>query len=916
MNFTSASVTAIVSAAFALAPTRLAANDSVSVDPSTVEVSPRGSVAQAQVSATPGCSWAVTQTNVGWLRVTEGEVGTGDGTLRLTAEPNPKSTARTGHIRLSARSPEPEVDLSRALIDWDNQNETILNGVWELGREWKTDSTETVTFTIADTEQVRPLFDFYGGASSIYVDTEGYLAFEDRNGKQRIDFAPVPGKEYKLFFVRDQKGTGLYIDEIGVGPAVKIFRTGMLDPTGYGTSTWPTPGEAPEGTVSEGTIDYWDRTLTEAEIQAALLQKERPWATKDTTQAPYVDLAAFYSLDSWARVQVYYDHHLHLTEDRFGWYGGAYEGGLRNWDQSKVQRYGSTARQASYSFWCKWKTFTEGSVFSYYQYSSGTLYNTPPTVACVTLDATGHLGLFGSPAEVACERDRWHLVTVTIDAADYTLYLDGQRILSKTDTRFDTIHPEFWQLGDGKTVDYIYDRIVPVAFDDLAYFDVCLDAETVAALYEAEKPQEAVLTVSQAPQTVIVEGEPETIPAEGGTLAFTVQAGAEQTWEATASAAWVAVAPAAASGDRAVLLSVAANDTTTPRSATVTIAGRELIIAQEGRKANVSPAFVLVSGQGTHQAEKQIAIDVPNDTIAWEAIGELDWVSIASGTGNVGDGIVRVTVSPNPATEKTCRIGTLTIAGETVYVTQRDYALSISPKEATYESTAATGTIAIDTDDNAIWGAISTAPDWLTITNGATNQTGDGTLTYAVAANETGAERTGTILVAGERHTVTQKAGAVVTVETVGEGSVSGGGEAPGGTKVTLTATPAEGHVFSHWSGDASGNANPLTVTAEGAMRIQAHFIPQATLEAILAEGGYFTEEQLRDLAFGAPVIAVEADVVRVGFRLRKAATLSGDGAWQDALPENVELDEANGVITVTLPKEGNAAFYRFVTED
>ena len=911
MNFTSASVTAIVSAAFALAPTRLAANDSVSVAPSTVEVSPRGGVAQAQVSATPGCSWAVTQTNMGWLRVTEGEAGTGDGTLRLTAEPNPKSTARTGHIRLSARPPEPEVDLSRALVDWDNQNETIFNGVLELGREWKSDSTETVTFTIADTEQVRPLFDFYGGASSIYVDAEGYLAFEDRNGKQRIDFAPVPGKEYKLFFVRDLEGTSLYIGEIGVGPAVKIFRTGMLDPTGYGTSTWPTPGEAPEGTVSEGTIDYWDRTLTEAEVQAALLQKERPWATKDTTQAPYVDLAAFYSLDSWARVQIYYDHRLHLTEDRFGWYGGAYEGGLRNWDQSKVQLLGTWKQKASYSFWCKWKTFTEGTVFSYYRYASGKKYDTPPTVECVTLDATGHLGLFGFPAEVACERDRWHLVTVTMDNTAYTLYLDGQEILSKTDTRFDTIHPEFWQLGDGKTVDYIYDRIVPVAFDDLAYFDVCLDAETVAALYEAEKPQEAVLTVSQAPQTVIVEGEPETIPAEGGTLAFTVQAGAEQTWEATASATWVAVAPTAASGNRAVLLSVAANDTTTPRSATVTIAGRELTIAQEGRKANISPTEAIIVGEGTTM--DRISVEVPEGT-AWEVECDADWISIESGASGVGDGEVHIVTATHKDDETYHRTATMTIAGQTVYVTQRNFAFSYSPAAATYESGAAEGIINILATAGATWHVVSLAPDWLHVAKDS--GTGDGTLSYTVAANETGAERTGTILVAGEWHSVTQKAGAVVAVEAVGEGLVSGGGEVPGGTKVTLTATPAEGHVFSHWSGDASGSANPLTVTAEGTMRIQAHFIPQATLEAILAEGGYFTEEQLRDLAFGAPVIAVEDDAVRVGFRLRKAATLSGDGAWQDALPENVELDEANGVITVTLPKEGNAAFYRFVTED
>ncbi len=44
------------------------------------------------------------------------------------------------------------------------------------------------------------------------------------------------------------------------------------------------------------------------------------------------------------------------------------------------------------------------------------------------------------------------------------------------------------------------------------------------------------------------------------------------------------------------------------------------------------------------------------------------------------------------------------------------------------------------------------------------------------------------------------------------------------GTTVQLNATPAAGFVFSSWSGDATGSANPLTVTMNGNKNITANF--------------------------------------------------------------------------------------------
>ena len=44
------------------------------------------------------------------------------------------------------------------------------------------------------------------------------------------------------------------------------------------------------------------------------------------------------------------------------------------------------------------------------------------------------------------------------------------------------------------------------------------------------------------------------------------------------------------------------------------------------------------------------------------------------------------------------------------------------------------------------------------------------------------------------------------------------------GTKLTLTAAPAEGYVFDHWSGDAVGTSNSIILTMDSNKSVTAHF--------------------------------------------------------------------------------------------
>lgn len=155
----------------------------------------------------------------------------------------------------------------------------------------------------------------------------------------------------------------------------------------------------------------------------------------------------------------------------------------------------------------------------------------------------------------------------------------------------------------------------------------------------------------------------------------------------------------------------------------------------------------------------QVSVTVTAGTnCTWTAQSNDSWIVLGN-TGGTGSGAVNYTVQTN--TSASLRTGTITIANQTHTVTQSGAAgcaFSISPSSRQFVQAGGAGSVSITVTagTNCTWTA-QTNDSWIVLSN--TGGTGNGTVNYTVQANSTGSNRTGTIFVAGQTHTVSQTGG-------------------------------------------------------------------------------------------------------------------------------------------------------------
>jgi Putative binding domain, N-terminal/Viral BACON domain len=276
------------------------------------------------------------------------------------------------------------------------------------------------------------------------------------------------------------------------------------------------------------------------------------------------------------------------------------------------------------------------------------------------------------------------------------------------------------------------------------------------------------------------------VDASGGSVSVAVTTQSECAWTATSDVSWMTL-PSSASGQGtgSVDVRISANPNGTTRSGDITVNGQSVQIGQGAAKCqfSIAPAsqtLAAAGGPGT------VAVTAPSGC-TWTVTDVPGWITVTSGASGNGNGTVTFTVGVNPTGSP--RTATLTIAGQPFPVIQQPAGCSytIDRNTETLPAGGGAGTpIALTATPGCTWTATSSAP-WITGVSPSSG-TGNGTVSFSVAANPTGSPRTGTLTVAGQIITVTQDAaGCSYSLDRTSQSFPAGGGA---GTPIVITATP------------------------------------------------------------------------------------------------------------------------------
>jgi hypothetical protein len=500
---------------------------------------------------------------------------------------------------------------------------------------------------------------------------------------------------------------------------------------------------------------------------------------------------------------------------------------------------------------------------------------------------------------------RWHMLTIASQfGGSMKFYVDGAEVGNT---------PDFGAYPFGRDSNGSHSLIIggwDGAIDYVGFYDGQLPSPQIKAIYDAEKPREVYHLVTQGVVTPALTPQAMSAPPAGGTVSTVLTLAQNVNWTATANAAWLQVtSPTSGAGSTTVNVLAAANPSVYQRQGTVTIASKAFTVNQAGLASSVSCDDTIFGTDGGG-AWGDVSTEGNGQ---WQAVSQVPWLTVVIGQSGSGVGSVFIVCDPYTQTSSS-RIGAVIIAGHTVYFTQRGFELSVTPQVAQVGSNAGAGEFGVAAPIGAIWEAIATHP-WITIVGGTSGQ-GNGTVRYGVAANTTGATRTGRIIVSGREYTITQLASLLLTITTDGSGTVSGGGSYATLATATLGATPGAGYVFSHWTGDAVGSANPLSLSMDSSKTVTAHFIQQELADTIALNSkerlGLYTTDQMHSLALGYPVLEVNPANGKMSLFmgvLERQSLTAGD--WSDVLIKSADVFIEGGRVRVDITPAGAAAFYR-----
>lgn len=797
------------------------------------------------------------------------------------------------------------------------------------------DFTASIAFSVNELDRVNRLMTLAG--KSIYLDIENRLVFHEKP----TDFVVDAADTYYTMLIRQRDDgvlsvyagrTGFELAKVLETPYAQLLDFSQDISTSIvklGYTALPTSGYLTQGNMKN--FRFWTRAVTDMEAERA-----------DTAESVLVDAAPKYAPSGAVWDYFPMDGNMLATKstsatpalvgnsnsrpyesnNRYGLRQRAIESGADDYMFISDMRslFGSTEASATYSMWFYIdKLPTSGATSLMRRYWSGKAsYASNDGNVEVSVLPSGAIqlnnnGSTTSYATMPALEKQWYMLTL-VGTASRTLqvYLDDTEIGNVSSAT--TLGYYNWS-NYGNENNFMHGMFGggACAIDDLVIYHQALTSAQVRQLYEAGKARVVFHHVTQGVQSAQLDKTEEAAPAEGCTLSVALTLTQSVQWTAQSNDSWIQITgDTAGAGSATVAFTVAANPAVTSRTGSISVAGKTLTVVQAGLAASVScddTSFGVESDSGTVWVETE-------GGGTWTASADVDWIHLfdESGTGTTPV----MFVVDDYTTTTASRSGTITIAGQKVIITQQGYELSIDPAVAEVGSNAGAGQFGVSAPIDAVWEAITDC-DWITII-GARTGIGDGTIQYTIADNLTGETRTGRIVIAGKAYTITQKTTLPVTTKAIGNGTIVGAGNYNQGTSVTLTATPAAGYVFSHWSGDAVGVTNAVSISVDMPKEITATFIPESAAakmaEKVASQGGFYTRDQIHALEVGNLVLDVDAasGTARVGVQLMETSDLSDPNSWRPVGMTTGNLDVgSDGTVGLNVPATGNAKFFKVV---
>jgi hypothetical protein len=264
-----------------------------------------------------------------------------------------------------------------------------------------------------------------------------------------------------------------------------------------------------------------------------------------------------------------------------------------------------------------------------------------------------------------------------------------------------------------------------------------------------------------------------TFGSDGGQGSVSVTAPSGCSWSASTGDSWLLITQGTSGqGNGTVVYNVARQTTADARTGVIRVAGVDVRVAQSGDVTLCQYSVAPVTFNPCMPASTLTTTVTTGTSCPWTASASVTWLTIAVGQSGTGPGTITFSTSDNYDAPRTgvimVRWPTPT-AGQNVQVAQAGCHYSVPHDQSPFfVSVDGAPDLSFDvlqesepnvcggaTQDRCVWSAVSEAPDWITIRN-PNPVSGDQSVHFTVARNNTGNNRQGTIRVKDKVVTILQ----------------------------------------------------------------------------------------------------------------------------------------------------------------